>query len=126
MKVYLKSGMNYLERKKKKAMRCPICGCLNFFVQVTIDEWMSKAPRAFDLKNDEKRFLYGELMNRFVVDEPTCGMDTHHVSYVFDITMPVCSDCHKKIHHSDEKPWSDFKPIDKRHDPKRYEKLKSK
>lgn len=26
---------------------------------------------------------------------------THHVSYLFDITVTVCRDCHNMIHHED-------------------------
>ena len=123
MNQLIDQALRFLDKRKRQSGRCVICGKLNFLLETKIDEWMAKPRIAYDLSNDQKRFLQAEILKRYRIDEPTCGMDTHHISYVMDITMPVCSDCHKKIHHSDEKPWADYKPIDNRNDPKMYENI---
>jgi len=123
LEKHIELGMKHLDVKKKRASRCPICGSLNFSIDDIIDDWMLKPSRGFDLSNGDRRFLFRELLRLYNVPSNICSIETHHISYVMDITMPLCVDCHRKAHHSDKEPWSKYKPIDKRDDPKMYETL---
>lgn len=119
---WIKKGMDRLQRKWDKAYRCPLCGCYNFFLSGMIDDWLFEMPRYFYMNNEERRIVTVELLKRFKEKGPTDSFQDHHYSYVMGVTMFVCHACHKKIHHSDEKPWCDWKPIDKRTEIKLYEK----
>lgn len=120
---HIEQGIKHLDAKKRQAKRCPICGSLNFQIDDLIAEWMIKPSRAFDLASKDRSFISSEIIRIYNIPDNACSLETHHISYVMEITMPLCEDCHKKVHHSDYEPWSKYKPIDKRDDPKMYGNL---
>jgi hypothetical protein len=111
---YIKDGLNHLNTKKNKAKKCPICGKLNFNLDLILDEWFSQPRRYYDLSDIDKRILRNELIRRFVIPENICNLEIHHISYKMEITMPLCIECHKKVHNIDDEPWCKYKPIDKK------------
>lgn len=110
---YIEQGSKHLDIEFKRAKHCPICKTIDFPVREIIDDWMSKPSRAYDISIADKRFIISELM-RYKLPSNICQIETHHISYEMEITMPLCIKCHKKVHNSDESPWCKYKPIDKR------------
>jgi predicted Zn-ribbon and HTH transcriptional regulator len=111
---HIEQGLQHLDAELKRAKRCPICKAFGFSVDDLIAEWMLKPSRAYDLSPEDKRFLCNELSKRYIVPNNVCSLETHHISYELEITMPLCVECHKKVHNSDKEPWCKYKPIDKR------------
>ena len=120
----VKRGIKYLDWKKKSALRCPICGNLDFIARDIIFVWLTSPPLLYDLKKEEREAIQKIILEKYVSPENVCRIETHHLSYTFDITMPLCKDCHMKVHHSFDFPWTSFKPVDKRKSVKFYDAVK--
>jgi hypothetical protein len=118
--THIKEGLNHLDVVKDRAKHCPICGSIDFDIGMVLDDWMAKPRRAFDLSQREKGILCSEIMRSYEQPNNAGSIEIHHISYVMDITMPLCIECHSKVHNSNNEPWSKYKPIDKRDDPKHY------
>jgi len=120
LEIHIKQGLKHLDVVKDRAVHCPICGSINFSIGGILDDWLSKPRRAFDLSHEDRTFLYDELIRRFKIPKNVCSLENHHISYVMEITMPLCIECHNKVHYSNEEPWCKYRPIDKKDDPKMY------
>jgi DNA-directed RNA polymerase subunit N (RpoN/RPB10) len=75
--------------------RCEICGCY-------IDE--DQSFEKFVDEHPEVREVLGEALcfRRKAVE--------HHIDYEKDITIFICTDCHAKIHHSNDQEYAKFRP----------------
>ena len=119
---YIRAGINHLETMYKHARPCPICGRKNLSISYILDEWLSSYPRYPDLDLKEKAMIHSNVVAKFNCPDDVTVFEHHHISYVFNITMDLCKDCHRKIHHSDVDPYCRFKPWDSPGDKKYYEK----
>jgi len=119
--THIKRGLKHLDVTLKRAKRCPICGKQDFNVETILDDWFLDPCRLYDLTFDQKCFIRAEVSRQYTRPKNVCDIQTHHISYVMDITMPLCRKCHVKAHHSKEEPWCKYNSIDKRKDPKYYE-----
>jgi len=118
---YIKQGISHLDRQYKIAMRCPICGCHKLNVQDIVWEWIDSPPRVLDLDSKRRGVIQNLILERYNKPKDVCSFNQHHISYVFDITMWVCTDCHTKIHHSNKEPFVSFKPWDSMGDKRYYD-----
>ena len=110
--THIKTGLKHLETKLKKAKKCPLCNNIDFNIDDIITEWLFKPPRIYHLSDKEKRFITIELHKRFKIPDNILQIQIHHISYVYEITMPLCKDCHSKVHNSNDDFYNKFKPWD--------------
>jgi len=114
LEKHIELGIKHLDVKRRRARYCPICKSLNFSIDNILIDWIFKPPRIYDISQEQQTFVISEIKKRYKVSGNVCSLEIHHISYEMEITMPLCVECHKKVHNSNEEPWCKYKPIDKR------------
>lgn len=139
------SGMGYFcQTCIKTFFGCPICGktssywnyssppdpghlvehsddCWRKYHKKNIKNIIKSLPRCYvckkRLEGNDTPFVLERIKSRLNIEFRE-HID-HHISYNPEKTIPVCSSCHGKIHHSDE--YLELKPKDKPEDkPRKY------
>lgn len=105
----------HILRLRDKAPICSVCKVKLFDHTLALDEYYYDEFRGFRLDAESIRTIYNMFYERYPYHkEDNHTLTNHHVNYMLDLTIPVCSSCHGKIHHSKSKEYEKYKPYDLR------------
>lgn len=95
---------NYVYKQRKKAPRCAVCNKVLFDYNSCLDIYF-KNKGSVEAPAIYKKMFYAYPFK----SEDVYKGAKHHISYVKNITIDVCSPCHAKIHNSNEEKYKKFR-----------------
>ena len=110
-----KNIVRFVEKKREEAPTCTVCDTKLFDFHPIAQKYMCELEHKKHIHFE----LFDELWKFFYQHYPYWGVDfgllvAHHLDYKRDISIPVCSSCHSKIHMSNDPKYVKWKPVDKR------------
>jgi len=118
--VASKNVLNHVLKEREKALECTVCNIKLFRYYEVADDYIMKLYLKKHIVNE----MVYEIWQFFYQQYQYCSADhqgivKHHLNYKEDISIPVCSSCHSKIHMSSDPVYDKWKPVDER--PKKVE-----
>ena len=115
--------MNDLQKEYSKAMShilhcrqfspdCTICSKKLFDYMQCLDEYFYGGRPRLNRELIDK--IYRIVFENYQFTKEDASLNKHHVSYEKNITIPVCVQCHKKIHSSSDPKYRKYYPVDKK------------